>query len=497
MSALSMGCASAPEAASDRAVAPRARGSAALPPKAKRHVEVQLYATSMCPYAAKLVTMLGGLREHFDLDLHVDYIGTVDTKGVLGSMRGEGEVAGDRVQLCAAKSTPRWLDVLLCQDADLQHVDENWGSCARSLGLDEKVIADVMACAGGDEGSALLTKSFVASRNRRADASPTIYVDGESYEGPRGPRGFVQKICSNWMNRPEACEAIPPLFVTILSDAKCPDCNADALKGSLESRFDGPTIELLDVASPEGAKLYAELGVVDVPAVVVEADAPLGADADAFKSAKQIGTHRFYSTHDWNPRCNAAGGCDLPECAQRISCRTEEPQTIDLYMMGLCPFAAKGILALGDLFDELGKKGSTPNLRVHFIGSGTVATGLSSMHGPAEVDEDLRDVCVMDHYPEPAKFLPYLRCRAKDHKQDWKTCTGGSTGIDAAFVEKCVSSPEAKKMLEDSFAASAAGKINASPSWIANGKYPFKGIKIDDIKLAYCGHNSVQGCASP
>ncbi|MFO0613219.1 MAG: hypothetical protein U0414_11545 [Polyangiaceae bacterium] len=493
-----LGCAAPPPSASAPEAVPRPRASAqAIPPKPKRHVEVQVYRMSMCPYAAKFLGTLGALRDAFDLDVRVDYVGTIDANGELGSMRGPNELTGDLLQVCTAKHTPKWLDVLLCQDADVAHVPDNWRSCMKGAGLDPSTIAEAEACSKGDEGKGLLAASFQSAKSRSVSSSPTIYVDGESYDGPRGPRGLLGAICGHWMTQPDACRSIPPLDVTILSDARCPDCAPEILKGSLEGRLDAPTIRMLDVASPEGATLYAQLGVADVPAVIVDANADLGIDAPAFATANRVGNYRFYSTSDWNPRCNAPGGCELSECARRLACRVEEPLTIDLFMMGLCPFAAKGVLALGELVDELGTHGVTPNVRVHFIGSGTAATTFTSLHGPREVDEDLRDVCLFDRYPDSGKFLPYLRCRAKDLTQEWKRCTGAATGIDAAVIDACATSAEGKRLLERSFADSAAEGIEASPSWIANGKYAFRGTKIGDIKPAFCAHNAVEGCSTP
>lgn len=490
-------CSAATEPALDGASRPTARGAPPpVAPKPRRHVELHVYAMSMCPYAAKFIKGVAPLREHFDLRVKVDYVGTVGTNGDLSSMRGPPELTGDLYGVCAQTHAPKWLDALLCQAEDLSSVSTSWAACARKTGTAEEAIERVEACVAGDEGRALLTTSFASARGRGASASPTIFVDGETYDGPRGPRGFVKEICSRWMTQPEACRAIPPLEVTVLSDATCVDCKQDILVKLLEGRLDGAEIVARDVSSPEGAKLYAELGAANVPAVVVDADANLGADADLFHAAKRVGSHLYYSTGDWNPACNAPGGCALAECAPRLSCRTEEPLTLDLYMMGLCPFAAKGILALGEVFDQLVKAGQHPRLRVHFIGKESLDE-LSSMHGPKEVEEDLRDACVVERYATDTKFLAYLRCRAADFKADWRTCTGGSTGFDAGVIESCATGTEGKTLLKASFASSDAEGIIASPTWIANARYKFSGVTRDVIEAAFCRHNEgVVGCGA-
>ena len=66
-----LACASGPHEPSEPASTAHARSSAAVPtpPKRRRHVEVQLYAMSMDPFAARFVRSLGALRESLDLDV--------------------------------------------------------------------------------------------------------------------------------------------------------------------------------------------------------------------------------------------------------------------------------------------------------------------------------------------------------------------------------------------------------------------------------------------
>jgi hypothetical protein len=49
-----------------------------------------------------------------------------------------------------------------------------------------------------------------------------------------------------------------------------------------------------------------------------------------------------------------------------------------------------------------------------------------------------------------------MRCRAKDYNADWHDCTGKSTGFDAAAIDTCTTGSEGPKVLEKSFADSAA-----------------------------------------
>jgi hypothetical protein len=115
-------------------------------------------------------------------------------------------------------------------------------------------------------------------------------------------------------------------------------------------------------------------------------------------------------------------------------------------------------------------------LGVHFIGD-EKGTELASMHGNAEVEEDIRQACVVKHYPKKHQFMDYLTCRAADYKSPlWETCTG-KNGIDAAVIKKCYET-EGKALLKDSFKLAGSG-----------------GVDAETIKNNFCNYNKgLGGC---
>jgi hypothetical protein len=116
------------------------------------------------------------------------------------------------------------------------------------------------------------------------------------------------------------------------------------------------------------------------------------------------------------------------------------------------------------------------------------------MHGQPEVDENIRQLCAIKHYDKNRKYLDYIWCRNKDYKSDnWQTCTGGTTGIDSAVIQKCFDA-EGKDLAAKSFAYSEAAGFGASPTWLVNGKFKFSGIDAETIKTNVCAHNKLKGC---
>jgi len=143
--------------------------------------------------------------------------------------------------------------------------------------------------------------------------------------------------------------------------------------------------------------------------------------------------------------------------------------------------------------EVLANFGDDVNLGVHFIGDDR-GPELNSMHGNAEVEEDVRQACVVKYYPKKHQFMDYLSCRAADYKSPlWETCTG-KNGIDAAVIKKCYDT-EGKSLLKDSFKLASSLGIDASPTFLANNKYIFGGVDADTIKTNYCNYNKgLAGC---
>ncbi|MCC6521666.1 MAG: thioredoxin domain-containing protein [Polyangiaceae bacterium] len=461
-------------------------------------VRVDLYVMSQCPYGvqaengfADAVAKLGD-----DLDFRVDFIGDKTPSGDLSSMHGPKEVKGDMVQVCAQKYAPtKWFQMVLCQNKNMREVDTNWEACATEGGLP---VDKLRACLDGEEGKSLLAESFGRSKARGASGSPTIYVGGQKYSGGRRGNDFFRAICNAYTgDKPAACASIPEspkVNVTILSDKRCAECDTRRMEGQLKSAVANPVMKTLDYSDAEGKKLFADAKPGMLPVAIF--DATLDADKEAAtalaRSIKASGSYKILSMGGaWNPQCADDKGCELEECKATLQCKAEEPGKLDVFVMSQCPFGVKGLDALQEVTKNFGGK---VQLAIHFIGDGD-AKALKSMHGQAEVDEDIREVCAIEHYGKDLKYMDYIWCRNKSIKDpNWQACTGDKTGIDAEVIKKCSEGDEGKELLAKSFAYSKMMGIGASPTWLANGKYKFSGVDPESIKTQFCAHNKWDGC---
>jgi predicted DsbA family dithiol-disulfide isomerase len=462
-------------------------------------VEVDLHVMSQCPYGVQAENGFKEVVEKLgpDVDLELHFIGD-NKNGQLTSMHGAKEVKGDLVQICAMKHTPKWFDVVLCQNKNARQVDTNWEACAKQVGAP---VEKIRACAEGPEGQKLLAASFEESKKKGARGSPTIFIAGQKYQGGRRSSDFFKAVCNGFSGKkPAACANIPEspkVNMTLLTDKRCKECDPKRLEGQLRSRIANPVVQVVDYTTPAGKKLYDEVGPAKLPIAVF--DKTIDADKEAMqalgKFLKAKGKHKVIAVGgSWNPACADEGGCELEECAKTLQCRKEEPNTLEVFVMSQCPFGVKGLNAMEEVLKNFADNNASLAFKINFIGDGDESK-LTSMHGQAEVDEDLREICAIHHYPEKHKFMDYILCRNKNIKSpDWESCTGGDTGFDTEVIRKCSEGDEGKKLLAESFAYSKSLGIGASPTWLANGRYKFSGVDPETIKTNVCSHNELAGC---
>jgi predicted DsbA family dithiol-disulfide isomerase len=473
--------------------------------------KLEFYIMAKCPYGVQVEKAIGPVLDQLgaNVDFHVGYIGQKNGDD-LSSMHGPGAVTGDIAQLCAHEVAPdKYFKMILCQDKDPQHVDTNWESCGQEAGIDTGAVKACM----DTKGKQLLAAAFDEAKARHANGSPTMFLNGKPYNGGRKSNDFLRAICNSFEgSKPEACANIPvPVKVSAIffSDARCEKCNIDSLEGRLKGIFEGLQVRKVDYSSSDGKALYAELQKADpsfkyLPVVLF--DSSVDGDKDGKQQIARyihpVGQYQALALgHNFDPTAeicdnkvdddaNGKVDCDDATCQQAMACRPEKPKTLDLFVMAHCPFGTKAMIAAKDFSDAFGQD---VDISVHYIGDDRGGT-LSSMHGPTEVADDLREICAEKYYAKDRKFLDFLACRSKNVRdEDWKKCTG-SNGIDANVIQKCVDT-EAKDLLSKSFALAKALDISASPTFLVNNRETFNAQDPNGIKVQYCKHNpGLAGC---
>ncbi|MGA2933802.1 MAG: thioredoxin domain-containing protein [Methanomicrobiales archaeon] len=167
---------------------------------------------------------------------------------------------------------------------------------------------------------------------------------------------------------------------------------------------------------------------------------------------------------------------------------------VDLYVMAFCPYGTQAEAAMQPVANLLGTKA---NITVRYIVSvqGTTAASVSSLHGPSEAMEDLRQLCINRDYPQ--QLWPYLTAYDRDCYPNWQNATQldacraktmQALGIDAQGVETCANSPGALALLSADETLSNTNNVQASPTVIINGEV-YNGERTPDAyKQAICAH---------
>lgn len=470
---------------------------------------LELFVMSKCPYGIQAENAVAEAKEKLgpDLNVKIGFIGA-GKPGAFKSLHGPTEVKGDLAQVCANKMAPdKLLAMITCQNKNPREIGDNWRDCAKQVGIDADKLA---TCAEGDEGGKLLAAAFDEAKDRKANASPTIFLDGKAYEGGRKGRDFLKAACSATKgDKPEACKHIPvpPVVHSIfLSDARCKECaGINRLEPRLRGELGGLVVEHVDYASDRGKALYKELKEANpsfkyLPVILL--DPEVEKDADGYNTLKRfmrpLGKYKelMLGGH-FDPTaeiCDNGGvdddsdgkaDCKDSDCKEAMECRPEKKGSLDLFVMSHCPYGTRALIAAKQVIDHFGKE---MTLNVHFIG-GEKDGKLNSMHGPAEVAEDLREVCATKHYAKNEQFMGYLACRSENIKDDnWQACAE-KAGMDAKVIQSCSEGDEGQGLLKKSFALSDALQIQSSPTFLANNRRTFNAQGASSIQEQFCKDN--------
>ncbi len=478
---------------------------------------LEMYVMSQCPYGVQVLNAVAPVKQQLGdaLNLKIGYIGN-GTPGNFQSLHGQPEVKGDIAQLCAAKQAPKnYLDLIVCQNKNPRAVDTNWKECAGQTGIDA---AALEACVNGDEGQQLLAASFAEAQQKGAQGSPTMFLDGKPYDGGRKTRDFLKAACNATTgDQPEACKNIPvpPVVHAIFfSDKRCAECNIAPLEPRIKNELGGLQVQHVDYMSDDGKKLYHELRGLDpsfksLPAILVDSEEvakdaegsatlgqymqPLGKWKTLRLEAKFDPTAEICDNGGVDDDGNGMADCADPACKEAKVCRVAKPRTLDMFVMSQCPYGAQAMVAANEVVQHFGKD---ITLNVHFIGQMQGDT-LTSMHGQAEVDEDIREICAATKYPKDHQFAKYLACRSKDYRNaSWQPCAK-EAGMDEKLIQKCFDG-EGKDLLKKSFQFAESLKIGASPTFLSNNRREFNAVDAASLQKQFCADNpDVKGCAQP
>jgi hypothetical protein len=170
------------------------------------------------------------------------------------------------------------------------------------------------------------------------------------------------------------------------------------------------------------------------------------------------------------------------------------PITIDLFVMSQCPY---GVQAEDGLFGVIDAFGSDVQVNIRFIVSDLGGGNFGSLHGQPELDENLRQLCIMQNYPD--KFFEYLECFNPNYRSaesQFAACAA-QLGFDANMINNCITSDNAVSALQDDVALTTELGVRGSPTYYINGEKYSGGRDAASVQSYICNLNpTLSGCSA-
>lgn len=171
---------------------------------------------------------------------------------------------------------------------------------------------------------------------------------------------------------------------------------------------------------------------------------------------------------------------------ERVTCedlpKAEKP-VLRAFVVSYCPFGLQMMRILDEIIEEI------PELReyieVRYIGD-IVEGNITSMHGPKEAMENLRQICIREEQEE--KFWDYLACFMK--KGETEKCLD-EAGVDRSELRACMKDSERGiKYASEDFEMNRRFGISGSPTLVLNdeivSEFDFGGRTAEAVKTIIC-----------
>ncbi len=274
--------------------------------------------------------------------------------------------------------------------------------------------------------------------------------------------------------------------VLVYDDSRCTDCNTNAIINKLKEIPELTNSKFIIKDYKKDSEVKTFLDKNKIPSLPLFIFNTNNIDPKLNQYLNKIPNSNQYFLLWWNFD---------PIAYDKLEKRKETPKTLDVFTMWFCPFWEIALKALPQIKDTF--KNDNIKLNIHYIASKTwswnTAKSFQSLHWTAEAWEDIRQLCIKKNYWID-KLINYLVERYKNADNygritDKPENAMKATWIDVNKIQKCINSWEWAKLLEEDIKLAQELWINASPTWLANNKYKFGGIKAWNIQTQFCSHN--------
>jgi len=218
-------------------------------------------------------------------------------------------------------------------------------------------------------------------------------------------------------------------------------------------------------------------------------------DANEYDSyVTKDGKLLFPQVFNMSPATDQAGQNNGNNTASAQTCESlpkSDKPALEAFVVSRCPYG----LQMQRMMAEAIK--NSPDLaqyvKVRYIGAvSSDGKTITSMHGDAEAQENLRQICIRDE--QASKYWSYASCQMKSG--DTAGCEK-STGVDSAKLASCISDPSrGVAFAKVDFDLATKNNASGSPTLVlgettvqefdASGKPTFGGRSADEMKQLLC-----------
>ncbi len=164
-----------------------------------------------------------------------------------------------------------------------------------------------------------------------------------------------------------------------------------------------------------------------------------------------------------NEENNQSGSKNQAQEEGEVS-KKDKPE-VDLFVMSYCPYGNEAENTMKPVYDLLK---DDVDFSVHYIVSAE-GDKIQSLHGQKEVDQNMREVCVMNKFgmDEFWDFTTYVNNNCGSNGSCWKEAAN-KIGVSSQEIESCVQEEGLAYMKEDAKISNQEG-ASGSPTLVLNG----------------------------
>lgn len=165
--------------------------------------------------------------------------------------------------------------------------------------------------------------------------------------------------------------------------------------------------------------------------------------------------------------------------------------TLTAFVVANCPYGLQTQRVFKKVLAEA--PGMTNSLKIKYIGS-IVGGKITSMHGDAEAQENLKQICIREEQPD--LYWPYVNCYMQEGKTD--QCLA-SAGVDTTKLTSCTSdSSRGLAYAQKDFDTGNKLNVSGSPTLVLNdtqvvSESDFGGRVPNTMKTILCGGSKTPG----